>query len=92
MFYLFLLTGIVINTIFTLSTVETLLSWILLMIGFLISDYMTVVKDVETLRVSFDQNYATKMNEFKEQFMTAQIQKVKETADRAAARPAKKKG
>ena len=83
MFYLFLLTGIVINTMFTLSTGESVLSWLMLMIGFLISDYMNVVKAVGVSRIKFDQNHSSRMDDFKEQMMSAQIQKVKETTKAA---------
>lgn len=91
MFYLFLLTGVVINTIFTLSLTQVLLSWILLLLGYLVSDYLSVVKDVERTRAHLERNYAQKMDELRNEMMTAQLQKVKQTADQAAAKAKTKK-
>ena len=84
MFYLFLLTGIIVNTLFTLSLTESLVSWIVLLLGYLASEYMHILRTVALSRSNFDESYAHKMEEIREQLMSAQVQKAKQAAEQAA--------
>lgn len=84
MFYLFILTGIVVNTLYTLSTLEILFSWIVILAGYLVVDYMNIIKDMERSKEHFQATYSQKMEEIREQLISAQIQKTKQIADQAA--------
>ena len=84
MFYLFILTGIVVNTLYTLSTTEILLSWIVLLAGYLAADYLSIVKDMERSKERFHATYAQKMDEIREELVSAQLQKTKQIAAQAA--------
>ena len=83
MFYLFLISGIIYDTLCTLSINEALLMWLVLLTGYLAVDYLRVVKEVAQAKDRFQDEYQQKMEAIFNQLQSAQVSKVKQAADHA---------
>lgn len=72
MFYLFICTAILINTLVELSVMEAALLWMTLLCGYLLTSYIAIVNSSARARHKLKTEYRSKIDEIQKELLTIQ--------------------